>query len=248
MPQVVNRLNSILTREIIFGKSNVFFEENKNPSNPIVSPDMEEKIGKIARINNYDTFRKNLKILIDEFENSKYTQISIQTVLNRLVNLVFTSEKGLWVDINEIVNASNNYEELYQNICIVFKHFFESETEKHTYNLSAKQLVDKIEKYLNTNYTKNITYKVFNEMFGYNETYITNVFRKVKGISPSKYITKLRIEKAKDIITKQPDILLKNVSDMVGYDDPLYFSRVFRDMTGFSPSEYVKKLLNKDNI
>ena len=111
--------------------------------------------------------------------------------------------------------------------------------------MSAKELVEEIEKYLKENYISNITYKLFYEMFGYNETYITNVFRKIKGISPSRYITRLRIEKAKDIILRQPEVLLKNVSEMVGYEDPLYFSRVFKDFIGISPSEYAKTL-NED--
>lgn len=248
IPQIVNRLNNILSREIIFGKSNVFFKEEKSSYSPFISPDVDERIGRVSQISNYDVFRKSLKILVNEWEEGNFTQLAVQTMLNRLVNLfasnsVLALDKNLWVDANEIISSSNNYEELYQNICTVFKSLFDLQSEKSLYNLTAKELVDKIEKYLEANYTKNITYKVFNEMFGYNETYITNVFRNIKGISPSKYVTRLRIDKAKDIISKQPDILLKNVSDMVGYDDSLYFSRVFKDMTGLSPSEYVKNLL-----
>lgn len=51
------------------------------------------------------------------------------------------------------------------------------------------------------------------------------------------YFTKVRIEKAKLLIK---DIKFKTyqVAELVGYDDPAYFSKVFKKVVGISPTEY----------
>ena len=47
------------------------------------------------------------------------------------------------------------------------------------------------------------------------------------------------MEQAKFLLNKNPDTLLKDVAKLVGYDDPLHFSKVFKDYYGQSPSKYI---------
>lgn len=244
---VMKRLMGVLSREVIFAQSNLFFEEEKRTNAIFITQEVEKRFAVLLQMNSFESFRKSFKTLLDEWKERGYPQIVVQTMLNFLVNLFQRTfnARGNEVEfyeiiVNEVISNSINYQSLYENFCSIFKSFYDLRSGRGTSSFSAKELVDKIESYINENYTRNITYKVFYDLFGYNETYITNVFRKIKGISPSKYATKLRIERAKEIIARQPDALLKNVSEMVGYEDPLYFSRVFKDFTGFSPSEYAK--------
>ena len=58
------------------------------------------------------------------------------------------------------------------------------------------------------------------------------------------YLNELRIYKAKELL-KQPDIMVKEVAQLVGIKDQLYFNRVFKKFCGENPSEYqdrVKKV------
>ena len=243
----MKRLMGVLSREVIFAQSNLFFEEDRKTNAVFITQEVEKRFAVLLQMKSFDDFKKSFKTFLDEWKEKECTQIAIQSMLNFLVNLFqrTVSARGNEIEpdeinVNEVISNSISYESLYGNFCTIFKNFYGLRSDSGMSSLSAKQLVDKIESYIIENYTKNITYKIFYEMFGYNETYITNVFRKVKGISPSKYVTRLRIEKAKEIIARQPDILLKNVSEMIGYEDSLYFSRVFKDMTGLSPSEYAR--------
>lgn len=63
------------------------------------------------------------------------------------------------------------------------------------------------------------------------------VFRECTGMSPMKYIIKLRMINACELLGNT-DLSVKQVSSMVGYSDQLYFSRVFKNFTGQSPSVY----------
>ena len=51
----------------------------------------------------------------------------------------------------------------------------------------------------------------------------------------------MRITKAKELI-RSSDLRLTDISQMVGYDDQSYFTKVFRRIAGMSPNEYRKKV------
>ena len=63
------------------------------------------------------------------------------------------------------------------------------------------------------------------------------------GMSPMHYLNYQRIEKAKDFLLSN-SMTISNISRLVGFDDPLYFSRVFKKYTGASPQAYYQNLGN----
>ncbi len=139
------------------------------------------------------------------------------------------------VSAEELLVNSVSYDDLFDGLCIEFQKLYNKYHDEH---LGAKKLVDTMEQYLIDNYNKSLTYETFYNLFGYNQKYITSLFKSAKSISPSKYITRLRMERAKSLLKKNPEILLKDVAKLVGYEDPLHFSKVFKDYYGQSPSKY----------
>lgn len=73
--------------------------------------------------------------------------------------------------------------------------------------------------------------------------YAKKRFTKKTGLSPKAYLIKLRLDKAKTLLsgTDRFDYSIKAVAKSCGYSDPLYFSRVFRKKFKFSPSEYAHR-------
>jgi len=67
-----------------------------------------------------------------------------------------------------------------------------------------------------------------------NRSYLSKIFHQVFGISPSEYITKIRMERAYNLIT-DTDLPIKTIAHSVGYKDPYYFSRVFKKIHKTSP-------------
>lgn len=68
--------------------------------------------------------------------------------------------------------------------------------------------------------------------------HLGRVFTKKIGISPGKYITRVRIEYAK-LLLRAPDTTISYVAEASGFANANYFAKVFRRETGLSPSEYL---------
>ena len=66
-------------------------------------------------------------------------------------------------------------------------------------------------------------------------------FKQYTGVTPMQYIISLRIQQAQRLLGTS-EYNVTEVSSLVGYDNPLYFSRLFKKQTGMSPSEYRKNL------
>ena len=69
--------------------------------------------------------------------------------------------------------------------------------------------------------------------------YFSTLFKKETGQNFTDYLTELRINKAKELLSGDK-VSVQDVAEMVGYSDLKYFSRLFKKTTGVSPSDYKK--------
>ena len=84
----------------------------------------------------------------------------------------------------------------------------------------------------------------------YDKDYIRRCFKRETGITPNTYLTNLRIDNAirliKKVNSEYEKLNIAELAFMCGYDDALYFSKVFKKRTGLSPREYLKSKKNKN--
>lgn len=94
--------------------------------------------------------------------------------------------------------------------------------------------------YMLTNPASPITLDTFSEKFGITKTYFSHLFHNSTGVSFKQYLTSLRMEYAKQMLTeKEPPII--DVGFECGFLTPSQFSRSFKAHTGMTPSEYRAK-------
>ena len=72
---------------------------------------------------------------------------------------------------------------------------------------------------------------------GLSEYHFIHLFREYTGFSPHAYVTRLRLDKAKDLMVSTT-MNISEIAFAVGYANPLYFSRLFKRHTGLSPSRF----------
>ena len=102
---------------------------------------------------------------------------------------------------------------------------------------ALSQECQKIKEYLDQNFTSPITLDSLSETVYISKHYLSHLFKEQTGVSPIKYLTSKRMEKACELLS-ETELPVSEVSKAVGYEHPLYFSQVFKRIYGISPVKY----------
>ncbi len=104
---------------------------------------------------------------------------------------------------------------------------------------SAVAYSEMVVSYIIKNYRKKISVLEIAEEFGLTPNYLHAIFKQVKGTTIIDYLTAYRMNLAKTYIERF-GLKAYEAAEMVGIDDPAYFSRVFKKLYGKSVSEFKK--------
>ena len=99
--------------------------------------------------------------------------------------------------------------------------------------------LDKSIRYIHTHLRYELTVEELAQMEFLGVSRYREVFKSVTGVSPNEYITRLRIERAKDLLS-QNSAPISVVAEGVGYANRHYFQRLFKRYTGKTPGDYRK--------
>lgn len=94
--------------------------------------------------------------------------------------------------------------------------------------------------YIDRHYSDQLTVSNLAAMEFMSPSRYSALFLKVTGYSPKDYLINIRMRNAAELLDKT-DLPIKQIAAAVGYDDPLYFSRIFRNRTGRSPRKKRKQ-------
>lgn len=100
-----------------------------------------------------------------------------------------------------------------------------------------QRLVRKAMAYIHDRYADPLTRKDIARYASVSEDYLTHCFQQELGISPVEYITRYRMQQARQLLSRSA-MSIADVAQAVGIGDNAYFSRLFRQETGLSPRAY----------
>ena len=107
--------------------------------------------------------------------------------------------------------------------------------------LQVSALVRQAVAYLRDHYDEAISREGIAEALGVSANYFSRVFRRELGLSPSQYLLRLGLMRAKRLLA-DTDMSVTEIAGAVGVSDAAYFSRVFRKEVGRSPLAYRKQI------
>ncbi len=115
------------------------------------------------------------------------------------------------------------------------------------YNLKeySYTIRDTIE-HINFNLQSNLSLSTISKAIGKNPSFLSNQFKKETGKTVTKYIQEKRIEESIRMLANT-DMTIQEISHSVGIDDLSWFSKLFKNITGVSPTKY-KSNMYKNNI
>ncbi len=98
-------------------------------------------------------------------------------------------------------------------------------------------LIEKANHYLNENYARDITLEDIARVVNLSPYYFSRFYKEESGVNFIDKLIAIRIDKAKSYF-EGTELSLKEVSGLVGYADPNYFSKLFKKITGYTATEY----------
>lgn len=101
--------------------------------------------------------------------------------------------------------------------------------------------IDLASMYFNEHYNEEISVEEYAASRHMSVSWFIRVFKQYTGTTPMQYVLSIRIANAQNLL-EATDYNIAEISSMVGYDNPLYFSRIFKKQRGLSPSEYRKHI------
>ncbi|WP_379134234.1 helix-turn-helix domain-containing protein [Paenibacillus sp. sgz500958] len=216
------------------------------------TPEVERKL--IQAIENLDmkAFHRQLDAI---FKPDQETPVFAFTFLALRVLLLFSSvakkfeiagsalQQYLW-NCQMMISGLESRGEVMGQIDVLAEQVME-EVKKTRFS-SGLQLAEAVRKYVEENFSYELTLSSLADMFHINETYLSGLFKQHVGITFSDYVTALRISKAEQLL-RENELKLTDIAMLVGYSTSSYFSTCFKKSFGKSPKEYREEYLQQKN-
>ena len=97
-----------------------------------------------------------------------------------------------------------------------------------------------VRRYIDGHFKENISLDMLAELTHINKYYMVHAFSREYGVSPINYLISRRIQESRYLLS-DTDHSLSQISHMLGFSSPSYFSQSFRKLEGMSPMEYRKR-------
>ena len=113
-------------------------------------------------------------------------------------------------------------------------------------NLGTEAIVDKIIAFIKQSRNRKISVQDIAEQYHISHSSLCTIFKRYTNMTPSEYIIYEKMSYAQKLLSSGREMNIGEISASVGYEDPFYFSRLFKMHTGMTPSAYRKK--NKNEV
>ncbi|MWC28858.1 response regulator [Paenibacillus sp. MMS18-CY102] len=195
------------------------------------------------RLGQWEGIRQSVSRLIDGFEHSGASLVACgQAVLEQLWIVYRTAmELGVEADRPLFSFQARQYYQMRSEAQSVLDQLIESFT-RHRSKLEP-DIIGEIKQYIAEHSQEEISLETIAKRVQLSPHYISKMFKEQLGINYIDFLTECRINKAKALMLN-PQLSMKEITFEVGYNDPNYFSKVFKKICGASPSEYRKMVLH----
>ena len=217
-------------------------EENSSNNNKLLF--YKEKI--LESIHDTDMAKKYLKSYFDEVKILGAQKSNVEQMYYDLASAFY------WEYLKTTGNsADGRLEALISTLqnndienCSVFTEMFIIKL-MYSNKKQMHEIVEAATKLINQRFTEDLTVFTLAEQFHVARNYFSRLFKKEMGEGCNEYITRKRIELAKQLLTDSR-LRTYEIAEQIGYHDTNYFSLAFKKNTGLSPKEFRDKLNNPE--
>lgn len=141
--------------------------------------------------------------------------------------------------IHELQNCKTGYEDL---LAMYLRQIFllvqrTRQEERPTVSTYIQEEMEFARRYFNEHYNEPISIQEYAESRNMSVCYFQRNFKQIVKHTPMQYLLTIRVNNAASLL-EATDYSMAEIAAIVGYEDPLYFSRLFRKIKGVSPRDY----------
>jgi YesN/AraC family two-component response regulator len=126
--------------------------------------------------------------------------------------------------------------------------FFTEISEDQTFSAADEEFVQRLNKYIKDNIAdQDLNVEKITEYMGVSRTTLFNKMSNLIGSSANKYIRRIRMNEAKELLSKT-DMPIGEIALKTGFSESQYFSTVFKQETGLTPSQFKDQNYKKGAI
>lgn len=205
-----------LKPEIILMDINLPLMDGLQVGEKIKEKDKNAEIVILTAYNYFEYAKRGIKIGVSDYLLKPYSDEEFLYSINKVMEKV-KDRKQVSAPMEELVEEGADF-----------------------YNTNNMEIVETAKKYIQKNYTKEISLEEIANHVSVSSFYLSRVFSKKEGMTYKDYLIKLRMEKAKQLLGEGKKAI-KEISIEVGYADQNYFSRAFKKYYDKSPLEFSSK-------
>ncbi len=162
--------------------------------------------------------------------------IQLVVMLHRQLDAYHQMQHGQLEPLLSRLTSLVTLEEMIAEIREQFRRWIQQATEQDQ-RVDAQAIVRKVLDYVEQHYDHDLGIDEVAELVGLSCSHFCVLFKQVMGCTFLEYLTKYRIDKACSIL-RNSEIKVFQIAPLVGYQDPRYFTQVFKKVVGKTPSEY----------
>jgi two-component system response regulator YesN len=203
-----------------------------------VNDSLEELTLNIQR-NRYDVARLRFEQLFDALQDSDhYSVIYVKYVCSEIVKAIFDASAKKNTDkfkVNlESIYRTTKLSDLRKVVLTILK---ETESSSGTGAEAMPKAIEEVVRLIEIEYNTDLSLESLAERVYLSPSYLSHLFKKQKGISLNKFITLYRMEKAKELLCSTKRKIV-DIGQDVGYSNFPYFSALFKNHYGKTPSQF----------
>ena len=250
-PQMPKRLSAFIAEAIrllnqcaIIGKNQMIAHpQNRAPEKRTQIPGSEIKqITYLVTSGKTRQFKEYLLNLATIWERRQLPQIQAWQAVRQIAHNICMTNPALSLQLDDIIgelldlmSCAQSYGELLAGVYSVLFDDVQSRDRK----LTGQELYQHVTQYIDAHYSTQLSMQDVCDEMGISRTYLSRLFRKYGDTTFNIYLTNCRIMASAKMLQAHPEYRMRDIAACVGYDDPSYWGKVFRQVMGCTPSQYI---------
>lgn len=229
-------------RKEVFGFGNCMIWLNRENGNEYYVSDIEEVKKQLLvaiRLNNTELVNQFCRQLVKAIcDNSSTSRIYIQNLFYSIFHTVYEAnpmmkQEEIMKNIN-VLFQSRNVKKLVEDFPLIIQKMRENADEK---SVDTSRIIQKIKNIVQKEYMHDLSLDHIAKLVNLTSAYVSYIFKKETGSTLVKYITDVKMQKAK-ILLEEGELKIVQVGRACGYENQPYFNRLFKNYYGITPKQF----------